>query len=67
MEDEEGWDEFVFDTEVQDNFPPEVAEEISALLIQGADQKVLGFFKERGYSQRYLSSHLPVRFQRRKK
>lgn len=66
MSDEAIWEEGIFESEVNENFS-ELAEEIFNLLGSHAGTNVLQFFRERGYNQRYLSSHLPIRFRRERR
>ncbi|OGZ58940.1 MAG: hypothetical protein A3B96_02315 [Candidatus Spechtbacteria bacterium RIFCSPHIGHO2_02_FULL_43_15b] len=68
IEREGGLDKLRFEEELWDNFSPDIAREVLALLGAEASEVasigVLDFFNERGYSQKDVSAFLPIKFKR---
>jgi len=59
-----------FESELFDNFDPEIADQIESLKIDPAKAratKLTDFFKEKGYSQKDITVFLPIKFKRGKR
>lgn len=70
IEKKEGLGEVQFEEELHDHFGEETVEEILAFQdnqARAASTKVIDFFKEHGYTQRDVSTYLPIKFKRERK